>query len=117
LAVPKLEDEIKQQIKKAGKNPHLMVAGQLQLAAWKLSGNSSRQQELREKLQSSWQLDGAREQIPHIREHGNDGLAGVMNGKLIPFLALFNSSFSSQLASLRRGCSTNQLAQFGQSSP
>ena len=36
-------------------NPHpLMVAGQLELAAWKLSGDSSRQQEFQKKLAAGW---------------------------------------------------------------
>lgn len=40
-------------------NPHpLVVAGQLQLAAWKLSGLGSLQQEFQRRLPSCWLQDG-----------------------------------------------------------
>ena len=49
-------------------NPHpLVVAGQLQLAAWKLSGRDSLQQEFQEKLPNCWPLDGAQEQTLHTK--------------------------------------------------
>ena len=77
-------------------HPHpLMAAGQLQLAAWKLSGRDSKQQELQEKLHSSWQPGGAREQISPIKAYGNDGIASVLNNKLIPFHALSSPSLNS----------------------
>jgi len=64
--------------------PHLhMAAGQLQLAAWKLSGRDSKRQEFQEKLHNSWWLDGAKGQMLHTRVHGNDGIAGVLNDRLI----------------------------------
>jgi len=72
-------------------NPHLLlVAGQLQIAAWKLSGRDKKQQEFRERLHSSWQLDGEREQTPHTRVEWSEcnGIAGVLNSKWIPFQAL-----------------------------
>ena len=67
-------------------NPHpLVVSGQLQLATWKLSGTGSLQQEFQQKLPSCWLLDGAQEQIQHIKAPGNNGVAGVLKGKLIHF--------------------------------
>jgi len=75
--------------------PHpLMTAGQLQLAAWKLSGSDNKQLEFQEKLHNSWHPGGAKELIPHIRVLGNDGIAGVLNSKLIPFHALSSHSLS-----------------------
>ena len=76
--------------------PHLLaVAGQLRLAAWKLSGISSRQQEFLERLPNSWPQDGVTAQTKYIRVPGKDGIAGVRNNKLIPFLALSTPSWSS----------------------
>ena len=65
----------------------LVVSGQLQLAAWKLSGVDSLQQEFQQKLPSCWRQDGAQEQILHTKVHGKDGIAGVLKGKLIHFHA------------------------------
>jgi len=69
--------------------PHpLMASGQLQLAAWKLSGIGSWQEEFQKKLPSYWPPDGARAPMIPTRVAGNDGIAGVLKGKLIPFRAL-----------------------------
>ena len=68
--------------------PHpLVVSGQLQLAAWKLSGVDSLQQEFQQKFPSCWHRDGAQEQILHTKVHGKDGIAGVLKEKLIHFRA------------------------------
>ena len=76
--------------------PHpLVTAGQLQLAAWKLSGVASKQREFRGRLPNCWQPDGARGLTQHIRVPGEDGIAGVLSGRLIPFHVLSNPSWSS----------------------
>ena len=72
-------------------NPHpLIAAGQLQLAAWKLSNVDSKQKEFLKKLPNCWLLDGVEAQIQHTRVPGRDGIAGAVVGKLIPFHALSN---------------------------
>lgn len=77
-------------------NPHpLLIAGQLQLAAWKLSGRDSKRLEFQEKLHNSWQPDGAKGPMLHTRVHGSAGIAGVLNDKSIPFHALSSPSLSS----------------------
>jgi len=69
--------------------PHpLTASGQLQLAAWKLSGVGSWQEEFQKKLPSYWPPDGARAPMIPTRVAGNDGIAGVLKGKWIPFRAL-----------------------------
>lgn len=75
------------------RDPHpLMVTGQLQLAAWKLSGVDSLQREFQRRLHSCWLLDGVRAQTLHTRVLGSDGTAGVVGGKWIPFHALSDIS-------------------------
>ena len=69
-----------------GKPHPLMATGQLQLAAWKVSGIDSRQTEFQARLHSCWQQDGAGAQTQHTKVLGGDGIAGALNGKLIPFL-------------------------------
>ena len=77
-------------------NPHpLMIVGQLQLAAWKLSGIDRLQQEFQRKLPNCWQQDGVGGQTQHTKVHGRDGIAGVLNSKLIHFHVLSNHSLSS----------------------
>ena len=72
-------------------NPHpLVTTGQLHLAAWKLSGEESKQQEFLEKLPDCWQQDGTKTRC--TRALGRNGTAGVQNNKLIPFHALFRTS-------------------------
>jgi len=70
----------------------LVVVDQLRLAAWKLSGKDSAQQEFLKKLPSSWQQDGAREQTRHTKVLGRNGIAGVQRNKLIPFHVLSSLS-------------------------
>ena len=69
-----------------------MTTGQLQLAAWKLSGIDSKQMEFKAKLHSSWQQGGAKAQTQHTKVLGRDGIAGALNGKLIPFRVLSSHS-------------------------
>ena len=74
-------------------NPHPLVAtGQLQLAAWKLSGIDSKQREFQRKLPNCWKPDGVKVQIQPTRVPGRDGMAGAVGGKLIPFHELYNPS-------------------------
>ena len=75
-----------------GKPHPLMATGQFQLAAWKLSDIDNRQRAFQAKLHSCWQQDGAGGQILHMNVLGGDGIAGALNGKLIPFHVL--SSYS-----------------------
>ena len=73
--------------------PHpLMATGQLQLAAWKLSGIDNRQRAFQAKLRNCWQQDGAGAQTLHMNVLGGDGIAGALNGKLIPFHVLSSHS-------------------------
>ena len=64
----------------------------LQLAAWKVSGDSTTIWEYQTGLQSSSWLDGVRGQTWPISQPGKDGVAGVLNGKLIPFHVESNCS-------------------------
>ena len=74
-------------------NPHpLITTGQLQLAAWKLSGINSKQREFQAGLPSCWQQVGAGVQTQHTKVPGRDGIAGALNGKLIPFRVLSSHS-------------------------
>lgn len=74
-------------------NPHpLVVADQLVLAAWKLSGNKQLQQEFQRKLPSYWPLDEAEARTQPMKVHEKSGIAGVLNSRLIHFRA--PSSFS-----------------------
>ena len=64
----------------------------LQLAAWKISGNNMLTKEYQRDLPNlSWQA-GAMVQTLPISQHGQDGVAGVINEKLIPFLVTSNAS-------------------------
>ena len=64
----------------------------LQLAAWKVSGDSTMIWEYQRGLPSSLWLDGVQAQTRLISQPGKDGVAGVLNGKLIPFHAESNPS-------------------------
>ena len=75
-----------------GKPHPLMATGQLQLAAWKLSGIDNRQRAFQAKLRNCWQQDGAGAQTLHMNVLGGDGIAGALNGKLIPFHVLSSHS-------------------------
>ena len=66
--------------------PHpLIVSRSLQLAGWKVSGQESLRKAFLDRLQSSLQLGGAKEQILHISQPGQGGSAGVQGGVWIPF--------------------------------
>ena len=70
-------------------NPHpLITAGKLRLAAWRLSGIESRQQEFLDKFPDYWQQGGVMEQTKPMRVPGEDGTVGVRSNKLIHFHAL-----------------------------
>ena len=65
---------------------HPMVTqGQLQLAAWKVSGRATEQQEFRKGLPSLYCQGGAKEHHHPISQAGRSGVAGVVEGKLILF--------------------------------
>ena len=65
----------------------LMVHNKLQLAAWKLSGSNTELREFQRKLQSSLSRGGAKGPMWPTSQHGTNGVAGVVNNKLIPFHA------------------------------
>ena len=64
----------------------------LRLAAWKVSGNSTMIWEYQRGLPSSSWLDGVQAQTQLISQPGKNGVAGVLNRKLIPFHLGFNPS-------------------------
>ena len=72
----------------SGKPHPLIATGQLQLAAWKLSGVDRLQREFQKKLPNCWPPDGVEAQILPTRVPGSDGSAGVLNGQWIPFHVL-----------------------------
>lgn len=63
----------------------MMVQGKLQLAVWKVLGNSIEQREFQRKLHHSSFWDGAKGQMPPTNLHGRSGAAGALNSALIPF--------------------------------
>ena len=65
---------------------HPMVTqGQLQLAAWKVSGRATQQREFRKGLPSLYCQGGAKEHHHPTSQAGRSGVAGVVEGKLILF--------------------------------
>ena len=64
----------------------------LQLVTWKVSGDSTMTWEYQRGLPSSSWLDGVKAQIRLISQPGKDGVAGVLNGKLIRFHVESNPS-------------------------
>ena len=73
----------------------LLEKGQLQLAAWKVSGNATLQQAFRTELPGLSLPVGARLPTRHISHLGSDGIAGVLREKLIPFHAMSVTSWTS----------------------
>ena len=65
----------------------LVVKGQLQLAAWRLSGRDTLQREFQSRLPNSSELDGAKEPIRLTSWAGQDGLAGVYKRQVDPVSA------------------------------
>ena len=65
-------------------------------------------------LPSSSSLDGVAERMWHTSWHGNDGFIGVLRGKLIPHLVIWNSFWISLQSSLRKVCNIEQLIWSGQ---
>ena len=69
--------------------PHpLMLSGNLQLAAWKVSRVASLKQAFQTRLQRSSPLGGAVEPMQHTNLLGRNGSTGASAGKLLPFLPL-----------------------------
>ena len=73
----------------------LLVRQQLQLAAWKVSGIHTHCQVYRRELQILSQQGGGSGQIQPISQVGSSGLAGVVQGTLIPFRAVSSISSNS----------------------
>ena len=59
-----------------------------QLAAWRVSGNNSQQEEFRRRLQSSSLEPGGVKPTPVTTQHGRSGLSGAVTEMTIPFLHL-----------------------------
>ena len=70
----------------------MVLTNKLQLAAWKVSGDSTLQRAFHSKLQTSSLRDGAKGLTRHTSLGGRDGVAGVLRGKLIPFREMFFTS-------------------------
>ena len=67
-------------------NTHpLLQAGSLHLASWTVSYNSLMRKEFRKTLQSSSKLLGEKELKNRMQQHGENGAAGVIEGKQIQF--------------------------------
>ena len=64
----------------------LVCLNRLVLAAWRVPGNNTQQQEFQRKLLNYRWLVGAMEQTWLTNLDGSVGMAGVRDGKLIPFL-------------------------------
>lgn len=72
----------------------LLVKGQLQLAAWRVSSMPTHSQEFRKELQRLSQQAGERAPTLPTSWVGSRGLAGVIKGVLIPFHAMSNISWT-----------------------
>lgn len=68
----------------------LLLRKQLQLVAWKVSGNHTLRVEFRSKLPSLSSQDGVRAQTQLTSQVGGNGIAGVFGGRLIPFRVVSN---------------------------
>jgi len=76
--------------------PHpLVCSNRLRLTAWKLSGSRTLQLEFQKKLQPCSLQGGAQALTPPTSLDGNGGVAGVREGKLIPFCVGFSPSLIS----------------------
>ena len=69
----------------------LVAQGKLQLSIWRVSGIYTLQRDFQHRLQPSSAQGGARAQIQHTSRARPSGLAGVLNGKLIPFRGMSNT--------------------------
>ena len=58
----------------------------LQLAGWLLSSNPTLRRKFQKGLKTSWLQPGGREPHQPIRQLGESGMAGAVNGKLIQFM-------------------------------
>ena len=73
--------------------PHpLVCTNRLRLAAWKISSNNTQQQEFQKKLQPCYLQDGAQAPTLLTKLDGNSRVAGVREGRLIPFHVEYNLS-------------------------
>lgn len=73
----------------------LMLAGQLQLIAWTLSGTDTQLKAFQQKLHKCCSLDGAGVPTQHTKVPGKGGSAGVCHRKWIPFRVLSTHSLIS----------------------
>lgn len=73
-------------------SPPLVVSNRFQLAAWKISGKPTLQRKFQSGLQTISCQDGARVPRKRTNPDGPSGLAGVLQGRLIPFQLMSNIS-------------------------
>ena len=67
--------------------PHpLVIQGHLTLATWPISGDPCRIKDFRKRLPPSYVPPGEMGQRNHTIQPGDDGFAGVVQGKSIQFL-------------------------------
>ena len=69
----------------------LIQKGQLQLAAWKVSGNVTQQKAFQVGLPNSFWQGGARPPIQLTSHRGSGGITGVLKEGLIPFRVMSES--------------------------
>jgi len=82
LLLPKRQDLLMDPLNQ----PHPIASqGKLQLVAWKISGEGTRQQEFHRGLQTYSSLVGAKGLTQHMNQDGDGGFAGVTQGRWIPF--------------------------------
>ena len=68
----------------------LVGLNRLRICTWKISSDSIKQQEFQRKLQNYCWLGGAKGQIQFTNLDGNEGVAGVREGRQISFFVEYN---------------------------
>ena len=75
-----------------GENHPLLSNSTLELGAWLVSGRDWKQKEFQKELLNSCQLPDQMEQNPITNRPGRNLVAGVIRGRLIPFVPLYRKS-------------------------
>lgn len=89
IAPPRLLSQREDLLRDAvGRLHPLVIQDRLPLAVWPVSGKEWKVKTFRQGLQASSYHHGEQGQNVHILPHGASGVAGVLNGKSIPFLPL-----------------------------
>ena len=118
LTASSQEPQEKRTITRKGvKKPSKEIESQEQLATWITSGDDTKSSYFWRKLQSSCSRHGDRSLPNPMIHNSKNGLAGVVRGVLIPFLALQGRWSTSLLTCLIRAISTNTSMPLGQQYP